>query len=299
MKLKKTVNSGKKPSKNNDKALPIEPTYVTGSSEVLAFQDFDFLAREDLRSVRLGLEYLKADTLLKEWNVNSTIVVFGSARIPSPEHAAEAIKKSQASKGTQNKERHQTAAQKLLAQVEIYQQARAFAYLVSQESKKRFECTHICRDFVICTGGGPGVMEAANRGATEAKSPSIGFNIILPHEQHHNPYLTPSLNFRFHYFALRKMHFMLRARALVFFPGGFGTLDELFEALTLLQTGKVKPMPVILFHQKFWDKLINFNFLVQQGMISAEDLKLIQFVEKPEQAWEIITRFYDQPANKQ
>ncbi len=299
MKLKKTANSSKKASKKNDKSLATEPTYVTGNSEVLAFQDLDFLAREDLRSVRLGLEYLKADTLLKEWNVNSTIVVFGSARIPSPERAAEALKTFQTSKGAQDKKRHQTAARKLLAQVDIYQQARAFAYLISQESKKRFECTHICRDFVICTGGGPGVMEAANRGATEAKSPTIGFNIILPHEQHHNPYLTPSLNFRFHYFALRKMHFMLRARALVFFPGGFGTLDELFEALTLLQTGKVKPMPVILFHQEFWDKLINFDFLVKQGMISAEDLKLIQFVEKPEHAWEIITRFYDQPVNNQ
>ena len=278
----------------NISALPPQkPEEKINPRSIIAFKDLDFIAREDLRPIRLQLEYLKTDMLLKEWNVRSTIAVFGSARIPSPETALILLENARKTKNPRIREQELARAEKLLGQAKIYEKARALSFLIAKESQKRFQCDHICRDFVISTGGGPGIMEASNRGAADAESPNIGFNIELPHEQYPNPYITPDLNFRFHYFALRKMHFMLRARALVYFPGGFGTLDEMFEALTLIQTGKVEALPIILFYKEFWNKLINFDFLLEQGMISASDLALLQFVDTPEQAWKIIVDFHD------
>lgn len=288
----KRLNSPVKPAPISA-SKPLDSKEKVNPSSLLAFQDLDFIAREDLRSIRLQLEYLKTDTLLKEWDVRSTIAIFGSARIPSSETALMVLENAQKIKNPKLREQELVRAEKLLAQAEIYEKARALSFLIAKESHERFQCDHICRDFVISTGGGPGIMEASNRGAADAGSPNIGFNIVLPHEQHPNPYITPDLNFRFHYFALRKMHFMLRARALVYFPGGFGTLDEMFEALTLIQTGKVEPLPMIFFYKEFWKKLINFDFLVEQEMISAADLNIFQFVETPEEAWKIITEFHD------
>ncbi len=233
----------------------------------LAFQDMDFLLREDLRPVRFQLELLKPELMLDEAGIASTFVMYGSARTPSPELAPKT---------------------KMPLHVDYYEQARALAKLASAtplnaEGK---------REFVVCSGGGPGIMEGANRGAAEAGAETIGLNIVLPFEQAPNKYVTPHLSFNFHYFALRKMQFLIRARAVAAFPGGFGTMDELFELLTLMQTGKTKRLPVVLFGQRFWNRVINFHALVDEGVISAEDLELFQFVETAEEAWAVVQAFY-------
>lgn len=239
----------------------------------LAFADEDFLCRDALRPVRLQLELLKPEMLLDEAGINSTIVLFGGARIPSP--------------AEKDKARTQTLADLS----HFYDEARDFARLMTKKSLSSDN-----KEFVVVTGGGPGVMEAGNRGAEDEGGVSIGLNIVLPHEQAPNPYVTPSLAFNFHYFAIRKMHFLMRARAICVFPGGFGTLDELFEALTLIQTGRMQRVPFLLFGRAFWEKIINWEALSDAGTISAEDLDLFRFVETAEEAAEIIDNWEPAPA---
>jgi uncharacterized protein (TIGR00730 family) len=239
----------------------------------LAFADEDFLCRDALRPVRLQLELLKPEMLLDEAGINSTIVLFGGARIPSP--------------AEKDKARTQTLADLS----HFYDEARDFARLMTKKSRASDN-----KEFVVVTGGGPGVMEAGNRGAEDEGGVSIGLNIVLPHEQAPNPYVTPSLAFNFHYFAIRKMHFLMRARAICVFPGGFGSLDELFEALTLIQTGRMQRVPFLLFGRAFWEKIINWEALSDAGTISAEDLDLFRFVETAEEAAEIIDNWEPAPA---
>ncbi len=231
----------------------------------LAFADEDFMCRSELRPVRLQLELLKFEMLMDEMDIDSTIVMFGGARIPSP-----------ATKDT--------ARTKTLADLSrFYEEARRFAFAMTERSKDSN-----MRENVVVTGGGPGVMEAGNLGAHEAGGRSIGLNIVLPHEQAPNAYVTPELAFNFHYFAIRKMHFLMRAAAICVFPGGFGTLDELFETLTLIQTGRMDRIPVLLFGREFWEGIVNWEALSEAGTISAEDLDLFKFVETAEEALEAI-----------
>jgi uncharacterized protein (TIGR00730 family) len=250
----------------------------------LAFADPEFLLRRELLGTRVQLELLKAEMGQAAAGVERTIVVFGGARIRSPEDAQAALAAAHAS-GQANEI---ARAERLLRNAPYYEQAREFARLVARHSKS---CVPKDR-FFICTGGGPGVMEAANRGAADVGAPSVGLSIVLPMEQQTNPYVTPELSFRFHYFAMRKMHFVMRAKALVAFPGGFGTLDELFETLCLIQTRKVKPAPVFLYGSAYWKKVINFDALVEEGAIAPEDLALFRYVDDPQTAWDEIQRFY-------
>jgi hypothetical protein len=250
----------------------------------LAFSDPEFLLRRETRGIRFQLEMLKPDLDQAEQGIESTVVVFGSARFPAPEDAKNSLYEAQAS-GDANA---LALAHRLVRNAHYYDQARLFARLVAEYSMHRRPEERL----FIVTGGGPGIMEAANRGAHEMGAPSVGLNIALPHEQKHNPYVTPHLSFKFHYFALRKMHFMMRAKALVAFPGGFGTLDELFEVITLVQTRKAKPVPIVLYGTEYWKRLINMDVLVEEGAISADDLKLFQYVDEPEVAWAVIKEFY-------
>ncbi len=247
----------------------------------LAFQDTEFLLREDLRPVRFQLELLKPELLLNEANIGSTFVFYGSARIPSPEMADALI-----AAATNDEQR--AIAERLKAKAPYYEIARKLARLASRCACDGAGKKH----FVVCSGGGPSVMEAANRGAAEEGCESSGLNIVLPHEQLPNPYVTPELSFQFHYFALRKMHFLLRARAVAVFPGGFGTFDELFELLTLIQTGKVRPLPIILFGRDFWTRMVNFPGLVEEGVIAPHDLDLMHWCEDAQEAWDYVTDFY-------
>ena len=247
----------------------------------LAFQDTDFLLREDLRPVRFQLELLKPELLLDEAKIASTMVVYGSARIPEPDHAAARLAEAKT-------DWEKTVAQRLVAKSKYYDEARKLAQIASQVPADKDGDRH----FVVCSGGGPSIMEAANRGAADVGRESIGLNIVLPHEQAPNQYVTPSLSFQFHYFALRKMHFLLRARAVAVFPGGFGTFDESFELLTLIQTGKIKPMPILFFGKEFWERVVDFHALAEEGVIGIDDLNLFQFVETAEEAWDIIQSYY-------
>jgi uncharacterized protein (TIGR00730 family) len=247
----------------------------------LAFQDMDFLLREDLRPVRFQLELMKTQLLLEEAHIGSTFVFYGSARIPEPA-------KAQALLDLASDDRARAVAEKLVAKSKYYDMARELAQLASNFPRD----TAGKRHFVVCSGGGPSIMEAANRGAADVHAESIGLNIVLPHEQAPNPYVTPSLSMQFHYFALRKMHFLLHARALAAFPGGFGTFDELFELLTLIQTGKVAPIPVLLFGREFWERVINFEALVDEGVVSERDLGIFQYVESAAEGWAVVQRFY-------
>jgi uncharacterized protein (TIGR00730 family) len=247
----------------------------------LAFQDMDFLLREDLRPVRFQLELLKPELLLDEAKIASTFVFYGSARIPSPDAAPALVQAA----GTDHQRR---IAERLQAKAHHYEEARKLARLASAVGAGDDGWRH----FVVCSGGGPSIMEAANRGATDVGAESVGLNIVLPHEQAPNQYVTPSLSFQFHYFALRKMHFLLRARAVAVFPGGFGTFDETFELLTLIQTGKIKPMPVLMFGREFWNRVVDFDALAAEGVISARDIDLMTFVESAEEAWQVVQDFY-------
>ena len=262
-----------------DRGEPLEPAAYR-----LAFADPEFLLRRETRGVRFQLELLKPDLALTEAGIDHTIVVYGSARFVSPEVADEALKAAQAGGDT-----HAIAlAERACRTAVYYEQARQFAQLVA-----RFSLTQSPKDrLYICTGGGPGIMEAANRGASEEGAPSVGLNITLPHEQSGNRYITPELSFKFHYFALRKMHFLMRAQALVVFPGGFGTMDELFEVLTLVQTRKVRAVPIVLVGREFWDRLLHFDTMIDEGTISPEDLKLFHKVDTPQEAWDIVRNFY-------
>ena len=248
----------------------------------LAFQDLDFLLREDLRPVRFQLELLKPELLLQEAKIASTFVFYGSARIPGPELADDVVA------AATNDEQRQIA-ERLKAKAHYVEIARQLAQIASRCGADEEGMRH----FVVCSGGGPSIMEGANRGAADVGQPSVALNIVLPHEQLPNSYVTPELSFQFHYFALRKMHFLLRARAVAVFPGGFGTFDELFELLTLIQTGKVRPLPILLFGRDFWNRVVNFDALAEEGVISPNDLDLIRWCEDPQEAWDYVVRFYE------
>lgn len=253
----------------------------------LAFADPEFLLRRETRGIRFQLEMLKPDLAQHDLGIENTIVVFGSARFREPAEAEATLAQAEASGDA----RAIARARALVRNAPYYDHARAFARLVARYSARCPEADRL----YICTGGGPGIMEAANRGAADEGALNVGLNIALPHEQSANPYISPELSFKFHYFALRKMHFMMRAKALLAFPGGFGTLDELFEVITLVQCKKAKPVPILLFGTAYWKRLIDFNVLVEEGAISPEDLDLFQFVDDPQTAWEAIVRFYGLP----
>ena len=247
-----------------------------------AFADEAFLARRETMGIRFELELLKPEVLLKEQGIEHTITVFGSTRFVSHAQALELEKSAKTPEG-------HAAAKKAMLHSQYYESAREFGALVAAYNLTQQQNSNKLH---ICTGGGPGIMEAANRGAFEAGDKTIGFNISLPREQHPNPYITPGLSFRFHYFALRKMHFMLRARAIVAYPGGFGSFDELFEVLTLIQTKKVVPIPVVLVGKSYWDEMINFQQMVEFGVIDQEDMHSIHFVETAQEAWRAIADWY-------
>ena len=265
--------------------LKKSPAYVK------AYEDIEFLNRDELRAVRLQLELLKPELLQAEHGVDSTIVVFGGTRIAPGEVTQANVKSLERRLKTRPRDRelaNQLAvARRLLAKAKYYDEARKFAALVSKSCQ-----TAAKREYVVVTGGGPGIMEAANRGAFDVGAESIGLNITLPREQEPNAYITPELCFQFRYFAIRKMHFLLRAKALVIFPGGYGTLDELFEALTLVQTKKIPPLPIVLFGRDFWNQVLNFQFLVDEGVIDPADAELVKFVESAEESWAYIQDFY-------
>jgi uncharacterized protein (TIGR00730 family) len=249
------------------------------------------MMRDELRPVRLQLELLKPELAQVDLGIKSTVVIFGSARINGGDEAqrelAEAEQAWNESPDDLTLANNLAIARRIATKSHYYEEARKLGALITSEAKKRKY------SWLVVTGGGPGIMEAANRGAAEVGGKSMGLNIVLPREQKPNPYVTPELCFQFHYFAIRKMHFLMRAIALVAFPGGFGTLDELFEALTLIQTKKVKRIPVILFGQLYWEKIINFDALVEEGAITACDRELIQYAETAEHAWQLILKGYE------
>jgi uncharacterized protein (TIGR00730 family) len=286
------LNARNFPSAEEEAAGLPEPSRYAGpeSAYRLAFTDTDFLLREELRPVRMQLELLKPELVQQEQGIESTIVIFGSARVQPPEQARAALAAAQVEADRNGPDplvaAALTRAQTALAMSAYYEEAQRFSALVTQRSRD------LETPIYVVTGGGPGIMEAGNRGAFEVGGKSIGLNIVLPHEQAPNPYITPELCFQFHYFALRKMHFLMRSIALVCFPGGFGTLDELFETITLIQTGKCRPRPILLFGRAFWEKLVNFQHLVDTGMISPADLGLFHFVETAEEAWEQLAEHY-------
>lgn len=259
------------------------------SSYIPADKDTEFLQRDELRPIRIGLELLKPELIQKEEHIRSTIVVFGSARLQEPAAVKQVLRlaEEQAARAPDDRIRRQRVAivKRQLELATYYDVAREFGRLVSSTCQIDGRC-----DYVIVTGGGPGIMEAANRGAADVNAKSIGLNITLPHEQHPNPYITPRLSFQFRYFAVRKMHFLIRAKALVAFPGGFGTIDELFETLTLLQTGKIESLIVVLIGRDFWERLINWQLLVEYGLITQTDLNLFHYAETAQEAWDLITR---------
>jgi len=279
---------GKRKSINKEKM--IGRIKKTGAYRI-AYKDQDFLESEHARPIRLQLELLKTEIGLRRNNIKSTIVTFGGTRIIEPSEARRKVHSLQTrlkkKPNDRDLKRKLTIARSVLKKSIFYGEAMEFARLVSSECQIREH-----HEYVIVTGGGPGIMEAANRGAYEVGAKTIGLNITLPLEQRPNPYITPELCFQFHYFAIRKMHFMLRAKALVAFPGGFGTLDELFEALTLVQTKKIKPLPIVLFGEKFWKNLIDFDYLVEQGTIDEEDRHLFVYADKAIDAWNYIKSFY-------
>jgi uncharacterized protein (TIGR00730 family) len=272
------------PTAQEDAAAVEQPSLYGGpeSAYRLAFTDSAFLLREELRPVRMQLELLKPELVQREQGVESTIVIFGSARVLPPDRAAHALDAAREHGDAAAVRRAETA----VAMSRYYDEARRFAAMATQRSRA------LDTPIFVVTGGGPGIMEAGNRGAHEVGGKSIGLNIVLPHEQAPNPYITPELCFQFHYFALRKMHFLMRSIALVCFPGGFGTLDELFETMTLVQNGKSRKRPILLFGREFWQKLIDFDYLVETGMIGAGDLNLFRYVETAEEAWEVLATHY-------
>ncbi len=267
------------PSARQEAAVANAPTSTAQTEHpayALAFQDNDFLLRDDLRPVRFQLELLKAELALGEAGIDSTFVFYGSARIPSPEES-EAVMAAATTPQTR------AVAERLVAKSHYYSVARELARLASTPVDGSSE-----RSFTVCSGGGPSIMEAANRGALDAGAPTVGLNIVLPFEQLPNPYVTPGLSFQFHYFALRKMHFLMRAKAVAVFPGGFGTFDEFFELLTLVQTGKITPLPILLYGRDFWSRVVNFEALADEGVIAHSDLALFHVVETAEEGWAIV-----------
>jgi len=266
---------------------PPNDNLTLSASYIPADRDAEFLQRDELRPVRLALELLKPDLIQRGQSIRSTVVVFGSSRLTEPAQARRSLAEAEAElakhPGDPAYRRAVAVANRHVTLSRYYDEAREFGRLVSSICQVDGQC-----DFVIVTGGGPGIMEAANRGAADIGAKSVGLNITLPHEQQPNPYITPELCFQFRYFALRKMHFLLRAKALVAFPGGFGTLDELFDALTLLQTGKVTGVSVVLIGRDFWEQLINWPMLVENGLIGPQDLNLFQYAETAAETWQVI-----------
>ena len=297
MAKKTTIPSERRfPTAKQDAVTSVAYDYGTPQSHSpsyrLAYDDYDFIMRDELRAVRLQLELLKPELTQLEENIKATVVIFGSARIFDKEtitKSAEQTKKKLNLDPTNSELAFKVGVtERLLKKSHYYDEARKLGKLITQSKKINQH------SLTVVTGGGPGIMEAANRGAADVGGKSIGLNIVLPGEQKPNPYITPELCFQFHYFAIRKMHFLMRAVALVAFPGGFGTLDELFEALTLIQTKKIKPIPIILFGEAYWRKLINFDMLVEEGIISPNDLMLFKYAETAKQAWQIIVE-HDSP----
>jgi uncharacterized protein (TIGR00730 family) len=283
------------PSSKEDAAAArreIDTPQTASASYRLSYTDIDFLTREELRPVRLQLELLKPEMIQQEHGIEATVVVFGGSRIPEEQKAAQMVAEAEkaATDDPDSAELRNRAAvaRRVLAKSHYYDEARKLGALLS-----KIYHHGSCRNLVVITGGGPGIMEAANRGAQDSGAKTVGLNIVLPHEQAPNPYITPELCFQFHYFSVRKMHFLMRAQALIAFPGGFGTLDELFETLTLIQTKKIKPLPVLLFGREFWQKLINFDYLVDEGVISPEDLNIFRYVETAEEAAKIVEQYFD------
>ncbi|MEB0057200.1 MULTISPECIES: TIGR00730 family Rossman fold protein [unclassified Variovorax] len=264
---------------HSDKGLPLDP-----DPSRLAFADPEFLLRRETRGLRMQLELMKPDIEMRAHGIENTVVVFGSARFRSEEESGALIAQAEAAGDDVAVAR----LRRLARGSHYYEQARAFGKMVAQYSNDKEPEDKL----FICTGGGPGIMQAANRGSYEGGGLNIGLAIALPMEEEPNPYVTPALSFKFHYFAIRKMHFMMRAKALVAFPGGFGTLDELFEVITLVQTKKSKPVPIVLFGSDYWKQLLNFDFLVDEGVISPNDVKLFEYVDAPADAWQAIKAFY-------
>ncbi|HEY8596284.1 MAG TPA: LOG family protein [Devosiaceae bacterium] len=256
--------------------IPVTPQ-TSSAAYRLAFTDEEFMTSEDMRGVRFQLEYMKPEAWLQERGINSTVVIFGSARIPAPGEEAKSG-------------RTEAAKRSLEAKARYYAEAQRFAQYASLTSKALG-----LRDYVVVTGGGPGIMEAGNRGAADVGVPSIGFGIVLPHEQAPNVYVTPELCFNFHYFATRKIHFLMRARAVAIFPGGFGTMDEFFETITLIQTGRMQRIPLILFGRDFWGKVLNLEALAEEGTIAPDDIDLFSVVDTAEEGWGVIRSAYNLP----
>jgi uncharacterized protein (TIGR00730 family) len=262
------------------------------ASYQLAYTDADFLYRDELLSVRVQLEVLKPDIILEENNIHSTVVIFGSSRIPEKANAEKSLQELEVLiKDRPNDSaliKKIKVAKRILRNSRFYDEARKLAQFITEDTQSDNTC-----DLVVVTGGGPGIMEGANRGAMEQGGKSIGLNIALPFEQYPNAYITPELCFQFHYFAIRKLHFMKRAKAMVALPGGFGTLDELFETLTLIQTKKIKQIPIVLLGSEYWTKLIDFEMLVEEGMIEEEDLSIFEIVDSAEDAWQAIKNYWN------
>lgn len=272
--------------------LHVDSDQTRSPSYTLAYQDEEFLLRDELRPVRLQLELLKPELIQQEHHIESTVVIFGSARTLDPETAETKLetagKEAEQNPSDPDVQMRLKRAQQALENSRYYTEARKLAGLISSSCQCEDRLTH-----VVTTGGGSGIMEAANRGAHDAGAISLGLNIVLPFEQVPNLYITPSLSFQFHYFAIRKMHFLMRAKALVVFPGGYGTFDEFFETLTLVQTRKIKPIPILLFGKDFWQRAVHFDVLVEEGTISPEDKTLFRYVETAEEAWEILSQVND------
>jgi uncharacterized protein (TIGR00730 family) len=278
--------------------LDVKTPQTESPAYKLSYEDPEFLMRDELRGARLQLEFLKPDILMRDRGIAATVVVFGSARIPAPDEAAdrlaEAERRAAENPGDPEAAWRLRAVRALAGKTHYYDEARRLAGMICAAEDERASHDEACilrhdkGTVVVVTGGGPGVMEAANRGAYDTGVDNIGLNIVLPFEQRPNEYITPHLFFNFHYFAIRKMHFLLRAVALVVFPGGYGTLDELFEVLTLIQTKKIKPMPVLLFGREYWEKMINFQGMMEEGVIAPADLEIFRYVETADEAWEIL-----------
>jgi len=266
-------------------------------SYLMAYEDAEYLTSAAARPIRMQSELMKPDWYMNRYGVRSTIIVFGSARFIDRDTATrrmdEVRQKMEAAPDDPLLLQELKTATMLMETSEYYEFAREFSYLVSRENRanQKPDCDGVL-DYVICTGGGPGIMEAANRGAYEAGALSVGLNIQLPYEQRPNPYISPQLCFNFHYFAIRKLHFLIRAKALMVSPGGFGTLDELFETLTLRQTNRMQKIPILVHGEEFWSKLVNFEYMVESGVICPQDLDLFQYVETPHEAWEAIQEFH-------
>lgn len=298
--LRETIRASAFASADEDRhhaGLDPQTPQTSSPAYRLGYADVDFMMRDELRPARLQLEYWKPEILQRDRGITATVVFFGSARIPDPEQAAALVEEAARTVAEKPDDpeavRQQKSAVALAEKVRFYEEARKLAQLVSTPAEEfqaacaRGEGRSLHR-VVVVTGGGPGLMEAANRGASDVGAESVGLNIVLPFEQKPNDYVTPHLCFNFHYFALRKLHFMMRAKALAVFPGGFGTLDELFEVLCLIQTHKIQPMPVLLFGREYWERIIDFQALADEGVIAQDDLQLFSYVESAEEAWELL-----------